>query len=1163
MIRVFLFALIVVAIAPGLSSSRGETQLHRIDAKSPDGLHALFRYDGAAMPLVSAHRGGALPGYPENCIETFEHTLQHVFSILEIDLQYTKDGQIVLHHDATLERTTTGTGRVVDRKFQELKELRLKDKDGNVTEYCMPTLDEALQWARGKTIVILDKKDVPVEVCVKKIQEHRAQAYAMVMAYSFQDIQICHNLDPDIMMEVMIGDHQRFRGFEETGVPWNRVVAFVGHELPEDKRLLEKIHAKGACCMAGTSRNLDRQLRVARDEDSDMLEREYRSRLDFGVDLIETDLPIQVGNLLYTPPKIPAAKSSCFALPNDSHCSRMEMVRVADSGKEFTLDRSGKRFKPWGFNYVGDFGRIVEEYWEDDWPRVVKDFREMRLLGANVVRLHLQVGTYMASPDQVDQEELKRLRRILDLAEDVGLYLDLTGLGCYHLDAIPAWYDKLSEAERWRVQAKFWEAVAQTCTGHPAVFCYDLMNEPVIGEAKEGDHPWLLGEMEGFYFVQRISNRPGDRNQQTIAEVWTELLVAAIRKYDRDHLVTVGVIPWALPFPKAKPLFYSPSVAEHLDFVSVHFYPSAGEVDRALEALAVYDIGKPLVVEETFPLSCSLEELDEFIDRADDRVGGWISHFFGHTVEEHAAGAKPGGKPVAEFLKYWREKAPSHNAESTNCITIDTDSDLGPLHNFWNVFPVTDQAPFKDDGKHDELRRLYPVAKYINCVRFLGGRDLTKDDYFRGIDDDGNAVCNFTDAMELLAGIRKCGFTPWIVLDNVPAAMSEEPTKNKYGNTEPPADYKVWTSYVRQLVQALIGRFGRDEVSAWRFRVGTEPDLSPGHWSGTKEEYLAHYDHTVAAVLRVLPDADIGPGNILDPVKNEQRGWGLEIIDHCAVGRNYSTGEIGTPMRFFASSYYTAVGVSDERFDQVIETILARLGKYPQFADVPVEVHEFGILSEGGKLLAGDGTEFGGSWAAHMARKIYGQHVGRVYQWHWNTTKAGGLSIPVTHVLRMLEQMVGASRLSAVTSQESESDDIGCIASRKDDGIELLIYRHLAVRDNGQPVAVRIILDGQSSANQQWQIAAGDLIDCNHSVFAREQKADVEKVRSELGADASVLAVAIHVMARHRNKYEQMSALDVLEPLPSPSLDDAGRSQFDLELSGHSVVRLLLIPNRE
>jgi hypothetical protein len=280
----------------------------------------------------------------------------------------------------------------------------------------------------------------------------------------------------------------------------------------------------------------------------------------------------------------------------------------------------------------------------------------MRTLGANVVRLHLQLGTYMTGVDKVDLRELERLEQVLALAQETGLYLDLTGLGCYHLDSVPSWYDQLSETQRWQVQARFWESIAETCSDHPAVFCYDLMNEPVAAAAKEGDHPWLLGELEGFYFVQRISNRKKGRTNGEIAAAWVEKLVSAIRKHDRDHLVTVGVIPWALPFPKAKPVFYAPDVAKHLDFVSVHFYPNQGEVDRALDALAVYDIGKPLVVEEIFPLSCSLEELDEFIDGAEERVDGWISHFFGRTIEQHAAGAEPAGETAAAFLRYWQKK---------------------------------------------------------------------------------------------------------------------------------------------------------------------------------------------------------------------------------------------------------------------------------------------------------------------------------------------------------------------------------------------------------------------------------------------------------------------------------------------------------------------------
>lgn len=497
-----------------------------------------------------------------------------------------------------------------------------------------------------------------------------------------------------------------------------------------------------------------------------------------------------------------------------------------------------------------------------------------------------------------------------------------------------------------------------------------------------------------------------------------------------------------------------------------------------------------------------------------------------------------------------------------NFLRIDVDAELGDLYNFWDVFPATDQAPFKYERRHEELHRLYPLARYVNCVRFLGGQDLTKDDYFRGVAADGGAVCDFSEALELLAAIRKCGFTPWIVLDNVPAAMSAKPTRNKYGNTEPPADYKVWSSYVRQLLQTLVDRFGRDEVRAWRFRVGTEPDLYPGHWSGTKEQYLEHYDRTVAAVLSVLPDADIGPGNILDPVKHKARAWGLDIIDHCGSGVNYATGEIGTPLRFFASSYYTAVGVSDERFDTVVETMRSRLAKHPQFADVPVEIHEFGILSENGKLLAGDGTEFGGSWAAHMARKIYDQRVGWVYQWHWNTTKAGGIPIPVTHVLRILEQMAGGKRLSVTASRNNETDAFGCIACRKEGGLDLLLYRHRAERANGEPLRVRVDLEGASLNGRRWKLTRGDLIDRDHSVFAHQQTADMEKMREELGEGAGALAVAIHVMARHRDQYERLSELSPLEPLPTLLAGQVGKIQFDVELSGHSVVHLRLEPFR-
>src|SRR5688500_19536721 len=123
----------LVLLAPALVLC--QEKLHRIDPPTPHDLQELLRRTPEAMPLVSAHRGGAQKGFPENCIATFENTLKSTFAMLEIDPRYTKDGEIVIHHDVTLERTTTGRGRVADFTLAELKQLRLKDPQGNPTEH--------------------------------------------------------------------------------------------------------------------------------------------------------------------------------------------------------------------------------------------------------------------------------------------------------------------------------------------------------------------------------------------------------------------------------------------------------------------------------------------------------------------------------------------------------------------------------------------------------------------------------------------------------------------------------------------------------------------------------------------------------------------------------------------------------------------------------------------------------------------------------------------------------------------------------------------------------------------------------------------------------------------------------------------------------------------
>lgn len=317
----------------------------------------------------------------------------------------------------------------------------------------------------------------------------------------------------------------------------------------------------------------------------------------------------------------------------DAGAGQMHWIAVSKDKKGFILDPSGKPFTPWGFNYDHDAdGRLIEDYWDDEWPAVEAHFGQMKKLGANVVRVHLQLGKFMDGPDKANEKALDRLAKLLRLAEKERLYLDLTGLGCYHKKDVPAWYDNLSEKDRWDVQARFWRAVAGQCAESPAVFCYDLMNEPVVPGGKGKD--WLGPPFAGKHFVQFINLDQKDRPRPDIARQWVRHLTSGIREKDKRHLMTVGLVDWSLARPGLTSGFVPPKIADDLDFISVHLYPKAGKVKNVLETLAGFSVGKPVVVEETFPLACSPKELEEFIEGSKRHAAGWIGFYWGKTPEE-------------------------------------------------------------------------------------------------------------------------------------------------------------------------------------------------------------------------------------------------------------------------------------------------------------------------------------------------------------------------------------------------------------------------------------------------------------------------------------------------------------------------------------------------
>ena len=106
--------------------------------------------------LVAAHRGD-WRNFPENSLEGMESAIAMGVDMVEMDVAKTKDNQLVIMHDRTLNRTTTGKGPVSDSTLEEIRKMYLKNGAGVDTKYKIPTLEEALLVCKGKALVNLDK----------------------------------------------------------------------------------------------------------------------------------------------------------------------------------------------------------------------------------------------------------------------------------------------------------------------------------------------------------------------------------------------------------------------------------------------------------------------------------------------------------------------------------------------------------------------------------------------------------------------------------------------------------------------------------------------------------------------------------------------------------------------------------------------------------------------------------------------------------------------------------------------------------------------------------------------------------------------------------------------------------------------------------------------
>jgi glycerophosphoryl diester phosphodiesterase len=158
------------------------------------------------LAVVAAHRGQPDPSAAENAMSSFRESLAAGVPFLEIDIATTKDGVLVLMHDDTLDRTTTGHGQVTDTTWGDIRLLKVRRDDGRLLDEGVPTLAETLAWGKkaGARFELDVKRTTRFSDVVDAVRAAGMEQSVLVVTYSLQDAIAVNRLDPRIMISVTV-----------------------------------------------------------------------------------------------------------------------------------------------------------------------------------------------------------------------------------------------------------------------------------------------------------------------------------------------------------------------------------------------------------------------------------------------------------------------------------------------------------------------------------------------------------------------------------------------------------------------------------------------------------------------------------------------------------------------------------------------------------------------------------------------------------------------------------------------------------------------------------------------------------------------------------------------------------------------------------------------
>ncbi|KAL1984957.1 hypothetical protein VTN96DRAFT_8513 [Rasamsonia emersonii] len=358
-------------------------------------------------------------------------------------------------------------------------------------------------------------------------------------------------------------------------------------------------------------------------------------------------------------------------------------------------------------------------------------------------------------------------------------------------------------------------------------------------------------------------------------------------------------------------------------------------------------------------------------------------------------------------------------------------------------------------------------------------------------DADGNPIYNWTIIDRIFESYLERNVKPYAQIGFMPEALSSHPHPYFFNFTPsspydviytgwsyPPTNYSKWGELVYEWVKHCVEKYGASEVESWYWEVWNEPNIQ--YWNGTVEQFYELHDYAIDAVRRALPTARVGGFEIAGGTGGD---YLANFIEHVLRGRNYATGEIGSPLDFLSfhakgsptyvnntNGGYIQMGIAAQL--QNIDDAFSVIASYPEIRHKPIIISECDPDGCAACITPQydyrNGLLYPSYTAASFARALdlsvkHGVNLQGALTWAFEyddypyfdgfrVLTTNGIDKPVINFHRMLGKMSG-QRVDATSSGQVPLDtavasgirdapDVGVLASLDDGRLSVFVWHY-------------------------------------------------------------------------------------------------------------------------